>query len=252
MKGSDFLASLPPDSTPEREALIVAACAQGLALPIHWVALTCFYNEHKCVFRVAADVVAIGEPDDWVRVPSSSRGAQRIADALGGCVPTSRVSDLAYANATIRLTPHPQNADAQMMRTDRFVQHHQAIEAERARVAPDQGGAPPEVLHGTVGKDWILSPRLLRFPSQGVNYGWHDQRRGVRGSPIQARGPVTTRPFHEATYTDYSQWSPRLVHPMVTVDGEQRSYAAVLADGELCHLLSDEGPILGEGRVPGV
>ena len=48
--------------------------------------------------------------------------------------------------------------------------------------------------------------------------------------------------IHEASYADYSH-GIRLVNQTVNVDGVDMPISQVLADPQLSHLLSDEGPI---------
>jgi hypothetical protein len=173
-----------------------------------------------------------------VRVAVCALTAQRLADLYGALLPTSRVSDLAWQQAAVRLDPLTQVADAHMADTSRFVAHSEAL----ARAIAGRLG-----LAATVGKDWIASPRALRWPGWAVNYGWHARS----GTPIQGLGRPDAKPFHDVHHVDYSQWAPRLVQPVVEVDGEPHPFAQLAADPALCALVSSEGPIASMRCYPG-
>jgi hypothetical protein len=102
-----------------------------------------------CSGNVAA-VASAPRDRPWLSYPPDT--AQRIADTLGVLLPTDRITDLAHAQADVRLTPHPQAPVTAT--TEAMLQHHAAIEAER-------GGR--EGLLSTIGKDWILGSEL--FPA---------------------------------------------------------------------------------------
>jgi hypothetical protein len=92
------------------------------------------------------------------------------------------------------------------------------------------------------GKHWVLTNRLLTKPAgTAANYGWYDP-----GAPyVSASGHKmwqTLGTKHNSQHTDYSQiFQP--VYEDMAVDGILRKVWDVLADPELCHLISSEGPI---------
>src|SRR5690242_13947222 len=132
MKATEFLRTLPERPTREREALILEAVRNGHHLPIRWAPVYSYAAGQEAVLEVAEDALAIGEPDDWVRVTVSHTTAQQIADILDLALPTTRISNLAYSQAAVRVSPCIQKPDARMAYTSRMVQHHRAIEAKRA------------------------------------------------------------------------------------------------------------------------
>jgi hypothetical protein len=241
-----------------REQLVLEAVNAGLALPIGWAPLATSAGAHTGTIFVATDTLRFGVPGpnadprdwDWVRVAVTPDTAQRIADALDVLLPTDRIADLTHAQAEVRLTPHTQ--DPVTATTAAMLEHHGAIEAERAG---------REGLLSTIGKDWILGPEL--FPATApshplgkdgaINYGWHTV------GPVTAEGPYQGRPGvilwqqrgfrHNRRHVDYSQWIPRFVHRRMRVDGRTIATAEVMMSPELAGLVSDQGPLL-ETRYP--
>jgi hypothetical protein len=262
MRGSDFLRALPAGgdarSIIAREELVLEAVNAGVALPIVWAPLTTSAGAHTGTVFVARDTLRFGVPGpnadssdwDWVRVAVTPDAAQRIADALGVLLPTDKIADLAHAQAGVRLTPHTQRPVTAT--TAAMLQHHAAIEAERAG---------REGLLSTIGKEWILGPEL--FPALcpahplgiegAINYGWHTVGPVTPEGPYQGRPGMIlwqTRGFrHNRRHVDYSQWAPRAVHPRMRVDGQNVATADVMTSPELAGLVSYHGPLL-ETRYP--
>ena len=177
------------------------------------------------VVLVMPDYLAVGSDEDWLRVPLTCVAAQRLADAWGLQIPTTKVVDAAWKQAALQLTPSPLPAGPDMGSNAYIAKHQKLIEEQR-------GDAPHDLTAGQK-KDVVVSNRMASHPSSVAIYGWH----GRDGVPIQ---PLSTA--HEKAYTDYSH-GIRLVGGTVRVDGEDRPFADVVADSALASLLSDEGPI---------
>jgi hypothetical protein len=178
---------------------------------------------------VLPDYLSVGSDNDFLRVPMGLDTALSVAARFGATLPTRRMVDLIYRQATVRLVPRPLPAGDQM-RTIGYVRRHQALVQEQYEAA----GAVPGALIAGHKKDLVLTDRLWSQPGRVAIYGWH---RDV-GAPIQ---PLST--VHGARYADYSH-GVRLVSNVVWVDGERRSIFDVLADKRLAPLLSDEGPLV--------
>ncbi len=189
------------------------------------------WNGHRVEFRVMPDYLAIGSNADHVRIPMGSRAAQRVADAFGMALPTRKMVDAIYAQATVRLAPRPMTPTSAMISVDYFTRHNATIQGQLA-------GRPPGDLIAGHKKDVVISKLLATRPDRVAIYGWHT----AVGKPIQ---PLST--VHEHSYADYSH-GIRLVDRTVIVDGRARDYADVLADPALAGLLSDEGTI--SARIP--
>jgi N-acetyl-anhydromuramyl-L-alanine amidase AmpD len=235
MKTSEFLDTLSGLSGKARERFVLQTIRGGAALPIRWCELSSYAGGHQAVLRVAEDALAVGTQEDWVRVTMCHSTAQLVADSLNARLPTSRISNLVHAQAEVRLKPCLQKPDAQMASAARMLQHHQAVERQRS----GRSG-----LVSTVGKDWVLTNRLVGNPLHAANYGWHDHSapNGVVWQTVGLR--------HDRFHVDYSQ-VVRLVHNEVLVDGAPMPFDDVLVHPELCTLLSSEGR-MQITRHPGV
>lgn len=226
MKGSTFLAALPEAPGHAREQAILAAVKAG-ATYVPWTTLISTWEGHHAQITVSADVLALGNAEDWVRVSLSHTTAQHIADFFQALLPTTRISDLLFQQAQVRLTPCLQSPDAAMAATSRMLRHHEEVEGKR------QGRTG---LVSTVGKDWVVTNRLQGHPERAANYGWHDAG-APHGTLWQPLGLAHNR-FH----VDYSQ-VVRLVKRSMRVDGVNHDMVDVLRDPTLAGLVSDEGVI---------
>jgi hypothetical protein len=179
-------------------------------------------------YHVMPDYLAIGSNQDFVRIPMDPLTAQRLAERFGATLPTRRMVDQVYQQATVKLTPSPLPAGPQMMSNDYYRRHEDAVERQRQGLQ-----APLGELTAGDKKDVIISNAIAQHPGKVIIYGWHQPN----GKPIQ---PLSW--IHENTYADYSH-GIRLVAGTMTVDGREVPVADVLADPQLAGLLSDEGPI---------
>lgn len=226
LTGSLFLEETNALSRAAREGAIYDAIASG-AVPSFaraFAEVMLAHTGHAGVVRVSADYAAIGVDDDFVRIPMSPITAQRLADELGYVLPTKKLVDAIYAAAVVKLAPSPLPPGPQMMSNDYYQRHHEAIEKQRA--------GRPGLIAGHK-KDVVVTNRLVSRPDRVAIYGWHQRD----GRPIQPLSLV-----HEAGYADYSH-GVRFVRGTMVVDGQERAFAEVARDPDLCGLLSDEGPI---------
>ena len=215
---------------------------------------------HHAEFRVMPDYLAVGSDHDFVRVPLTPMSARRIGDAFGCTLPTRKMVDTIYAQATIKLEPHPMTEEREAIPT--FVEHNRIIEQQRTEwqarqtettsstTAEAEIGTEPFAKSGTLSpsesiskstadltlliagikKDVVQTPLLLTRPDRVAIYGWHK----LDGKPIQ---PLTT--IHRNTYVDYSH-GIRLILRTLTIDGKPTTIEAVLQNPDLRDLLSDE------------
>jgi hypothetical protein len=255
---NDTIKPLPVPACPEREFAIIDAIKAGLFAPVQWSAIRCTAGQHSGILYVATDALMVRckidrkvddgwvietpylgstpddatELDELLRVTVCHDSAQRIADIMGAMLPTKLISDLAFKNATVKITPCLQPPDAGMANTSRMLRHHREVEAKRNGA----GG-----LISTVGKDWINTNKLEGRPDRAANYGWHRSD----GTVWQGVGLAHNR-FH----VDYSQ-VVRLVCSTMLVDGVPMAVADVAKSRELAAMISDEG-VLRVVRHPGV
>jgi hypothetical protein len=175
---------------------------------------------------VMKDYLAVGDDDDFVRVPMSPVTAQRVADAFGFSLPTARIVDEIYRAASIRLPPYPFRPSDAMVTTEEFLRHDRVIRFQLNNDTPD------ELIAGHK-KDVVLSNQLNDRPQKVAIYGWHQ----VSGLPIQ---PLST--VHGNWYADYSH-GIRLISGMLLIDDRPLPLAEVLQDAELAPVVSYEGAL---------
>lgn len=232
--GSEFVAGLGGAGDAERDAAVREALVAGNVpeflrrlRPVVVRRALAGGIPHALTLCVMPDYLAVGDDDDFVRVPLGLPSALAVAARFGLVLPTRRIVDLVYRAAAVRLAPLPLPA-GDAMRTIGYVWRHQLlVEAERHAI-----GARVGELTAGQKKDLVLTPRLRQFPGRVAIYGWHR----ADGLPIQ---PLST--VHGERYADYSH-GVRLVGERVWIDGAPRSIFDVLADPVLAPLVSDEGP----------
>ena len=178
---------------------------------------------YRAVFYVSPDYISIGRNDDFARVPLTPMAAQLLADRFNCFLPTKKMVDIIYEQATVKLAPVPMFAYRDSSVT--MWQHHLIIEGQR------QGH---KGLIAGIKKDVVSSTKMLKEPMQDrvAIYGWHL----LDGKPIQ---PLYTR--HVNWYTDYSH-GIRLVYRTIKINGREMDYSSVLTHPIYHRLLSDEGP----------
>jgi hypothetical protein len=220
-------------SEDEREAAIAGELLAGnippflrRLVPIRVTGRTPAGQTVRVTFCALPDYLAIGSDQDFLLVPMRLQTALVVAGYYGFLLPTTKMVDAIYEQASLRLAPQPLPAGAQMRSTGYYWRHNQLIAEQRSRL-----GVSPGVLTAGDKKDLVLTNRLWRSPQPLAIYGWH---RAI-STPIQ---PLST--VHGARYVDYSH-GVRLVAPVAYVDGEPKALADVLQDTQLAPVLSEEG-----------
>ncbi|MCI0434508.1 MAG: hypothetical protein L0271_12840 [Gemmatimonadetes bacterium] len=191
-------------------------------------------REHDVTFWVTPDYLAVGSDTDAFLVPLSPRTAQRIADLVGGSLPTPPMVDAIWAAASVRLVPIRLNRDDSTRTVAYFERHDRLVHAQRML-----HDVPPGTFVAGHKLDVVLSARLSGNPGNVAVYGWHFPD----GQPIQNLS--TALPESRVGYSH----GIRIVHPGILVDGVSMDLLDVLRDPELAPLLSDDGPI-AEPRYP--
>ncbi|MBC7850147.1 MAG: hypothetical protein H7Y31_10450 [Chitinophagaceae bacterium] len=175
----------------------------------------------KAVYYVSPDYLSIGSDADWARIPLTPMTAQRIADTFQCFLPTRKMVDDIYSQATIKLEPVPlyANRDSALI----FWHHHLIIEGQRKN---------RKGLTAGIKKDVVISEKVSADPKPNrvAIYGWHK----LDGKAIQ---PLYTG--HVNWYVDYSH-GIRLVYRKIKIDNRWMDYKEVLKDPVLRKLLCDE------------
>lgn len=237
VSGSEFVSQIASLDRLARDAAILREIAQGNVPQFSRkfvkiaVRLEIDGKEHALEYSVAPDYLAVGSDADFFLAPLSPGAAQKAADSLDCLLPTRKMVDQIYAAAEVKLAPSPIPPSPAMTTAPVFEDHNRTIQAQRAAT-----NAPLGALIAGHKKDVVITPRLAESRGKVAIYGWHKPD----GKPIQ---PLYLG--HGASHVDYSH-GIRLVSRHATLDGKPARLEEVLADPNLCVLLSDEGPI----RVP--
>ncbi len=238
--GSEFIATLASASGGARDAEIAREIMSGNVpkflrnlVPVTFTGTLGDGRRTDITICVTPDYLALGSNADYVRVPLGLSAAGQIAEHFDMMLPTTRMVDAIYTQASVRLSPQPMPPGAQMSSTPYFLRHNATVENQRLST------------NGTLGllvsghkKDLVLTNRLASAPGRVAIYGWH--RRS--GSPIQ---PLST--VHGAGYADYSH-GIRLVSQTAYVDGRAVDLQALLQDRQYARFLNSDG-IVGQGAI---
>jgi hypothetical protein len=177
---------------------------------------------------VTPDYLAIGSDEDFLRIPLSYPSAVAAAQAFDCVLPTRKIVDAVYKQATCHLKPDPLPPGPKMRSSEYYLKHREMIRAQRKAA----GCAPGELVSGHK-KDIVLTNRLNDKPGRIAIYGWHKKN----SEPIQ---PLST--VHGERYADYSH-GVRLIYKTVWINGQPRSILEVLQDPRLADVLTYEGLI---------
>ncbi len=174
----------------------------------------------------APDYLAIGSDEDFLLMPMRLATALSAAAEYGFTLPTPRLVDAIYAQASAHFAPQPLPAGDEMRSTEYLLTHNDLIATQRSVL-----GAPLGSLIAGDKKDLVLTNRLRSHLDRVAIYGWHT----VDGRPIQGLSTV-----HGWRYADYSHGA-RLISTRVFIDGEPRSIFELMQDSRFAAALSDEG-----------
>ncbi len=176
----------------------------------------------RLTFWAAPDYLAVGSDEDYFLVPLSPRTSQRIADLVGGSLPTSRMVDAIWASARARLVPIRFPPDEHRMTVRYFERHDRLVQAQRRLQ-----NVRPGVLVAGHKLDVVLATADPGGQKVVALYGWHHQA----GVPIQPLVPILL------DREPHFSMGVRLVDRTVLVDGVRRDLHDILEDFELAALL---------------
>jgi hypothetical protein len=233
--GSQFVAAYADKGFSAWERAAVELAKSGGLVDWPLVPVTVVDGPHILVYFVASDVLSVGTPEDFVRLPLTPRVAQEIANLKGMLLPTPLMDYQIWRASSVKLERLPMvpNKYADLRQ---YADHSRRIDAQINRRSGLVSGHK---------KDIVVSS-LLR-PGKVIIHGWYKPGPDV----FDDRSPWTTpdrqpqqvhSDAHGADYVDYSH-GVRLVAPIVTIDGVNHNLENVLRDSRLAPLLSHEGAI---------
>ena len=231
-------------SRDERDAIIRQRIASG-QFEVTWLPVTSSAKGHTGVFQVMADALKM----DGVRINVSATLEQQIADRLGASLQTPKLCDLRFMQRNTTLLPMPRPI---ALDTKSMIDQSLKLDAAIAK----QGGARGII--ATVGKDWVISNQLAKYPNgnKAENFGWHFVGDSFGGQKWESAVTPPLRVIqgqgwaHDPSHVDYSQVCV-LVKRECTVDGVTRDIRDVMQDPELSWLVSHDGR-MSITRQPGV
>lgn len=184
---------------------------------------------HKVEMWVLPDYLAVGNDQDFVRMPMGPLAAQRVADSLYCSLPTTFLSDRIdeVSEGRIEIFPFRPVGDRNMKPLC-FEDSNNAINA----LMRSKGLKFGQFVSG-LKKDVVLTTRLENEPEYYRHvaiYGWFHPD----GHPQQ---PLFIR--HGNFYSDYSH-GIRLIYRTIKIDGKEYDLRAVLEDPFLFRLVSKE------------
>jgi hypothetical protein len=175
----------------------------------------------RAEYFVSPDYLSVGSDADFARIPLTPMTAQQIADSFQCFLPTRKMVNDIYRQATVKPEPVPllDHRDSALM----FWHHHLIIEGQRRG---------RKGLIAGIKKDVVISGKIARDtrPDRVAIYGWHKPD----GLPIQ---PLYTG--HVNWYVDYSH-GIRLAYRKIKVNGKWMDYKEVLQHPVYKSLLCDE------------
>jgi len=179
-------------------------------------------------YEVLPDYLAIGCDTNFCRIPMGPITGQKIANQFGCLLPTRKLVDNIYKNASVKLKPVSYLPKENHNETiEKFIKHNDAINKQLYEL-----NIKPGQLISGIKKDVIISNKLSD-PNRNQHvtiYGWH-RLNGRRIQPIYNG--------HHDVYVDYSH-GIRLIKNEIFVDGNPFSVHEILKDSVLFKLISDE------------
>ena len=187
---------------------------------------------YEVTYYVLPDYLAVGSDSDYFLMPMTPVLAQKICNWLGFTMPTRKMVDQIWSQATVQLAPAPIPPSPEMTTIPVMYDHNQMVWSQRQEVIADH---PLGELVGGTKKDVVISKTIYGNPppNRVVIYGWHYQN----GTPIQ---PLYSG--HSETYADYSH-GIRLVQDSIMINDQPSKITTTLQNDSLHILFSDEGRI---------
>ena len=235
--GSKFMEDILGTTFQQREPHILTEFLNGNIPDIsrNFITLTSIFkdangSDHTVEYDVMTDYLSIGTNEDYCRIPMGPSTAQKIADAYGCILTTTKLCDDIWQHASVHLDPIPYYPVADNnSQVYKFIEHNTDINAAR-EVA---GGTIHELIAG-IKKDVVICNGIKTKPGYVAIYGWH-YLTGVRIQPLYMG--------HVDWYVDYSH-GIRLLNSVVRVDGVPMSAYDILQDPVLYKLLSNENGVM--------
>jgi len=244
-------------SDPAYEALVLDAVKNGQA-QVTFTPITSSYKNHTATFYVTSTPIKI----DGFYPGMGARIMQRVADILECTFLTARLSDLAYMQRAVTVTP----ITLGMMHLTTNEMMFVSTMRTNSKMLDDalvKAGYSGGLFFGP-GKPWIIDNQLASYPGKAENYGQYvPQPGGTTWLGVKVAKTVSEPsigviqgywwpPFHGTDQDDYVGIAQGLLSRYCIVDGTPRDTVDVMSDPELCGLMVHDGKPLLVGRQPGI
>lgn len=239
MNENEWLNNLPNLPGPTRDKMILQAAESGL-LKSEWSIVKSSLPDYEAIFSVTSDALHIVlENGSKFRPPCSAQLQQKCAEVFTASLPTPKIMDMSYVQASIKLDCVSLAAGAKMSTVDYSKLYNQEFEKRRAG---------REGLIRDAGKSWVLSNRLGESKNIAINHGFYSKSGSSISGGVKLYQSVGGR--HNFLHTDYSQLI-QLVSSQCLLNNETVEIVDLMKHPVLCKLLSYEG-ILRYTKQPGV
>lgn len=225
LSGSEFLAQTTNLTKEQRELAILEELRSGnlpsflrTLKPVRLASRNAAGEEHTGIVWVTPDYLAIGNDEDFVRIPMTLAVAEQLARDFGYVLPTRKLVDAIYEQADIRLTPQPLPYGPSMETNEFYARSQALIESEFAGL-----GLSRDLLVAGHKKDLVIGLGLWWPARRILIYGWHMPD----SNPIQ---PLSNA--HLPNYADYSH-GVRLVARTAILDDQIVDFADVVSQKSL-------------------
>ncbi len=238
LNGSEFAQLVWDFSLTDRENEIYAQIMSGNIPDFQRNLVPVNFNQnvgdvnYQVTYYVLPDYAAIGSDSNYFLIPMTPILAQKLCNNLQSTLPTRKMVNQIWSNATVKLAPAPISPSPAMTTVPVFWEHNQIVWQQRQALI--QSHPLGELVAGNK-KDVVISNLIYGNPppNRVVIYGWHYQN----GTPIQ---PLYSG--HSESYVDYSH-GIRLVLDSIVLNGQPASIKSVLQNDSIHTLFSDEGRI---------
>lgn len=234
MNGSEWLAKLPNLPGPTRDKMVLQAVESGLAYT-GWSEVHSSIDGHDATFFICDDAFRVLLDDGTqFRFQVSAKLAQQCADITRSSLPTAKVMDLSYQQATVKLTATLLSAKPAMVTTEYSKLFNKELEKKRAG------------RHGLIrdcGKAWIISNKMRKGTNVAVNHGFYDPKAMYINPMSGLKMWQNKGAAHDSAHTDYSQ-TLILMSSFCLLDGQSVPVVELMVHPVFCKLISDEGKLL--------
>jgi len=164
--------------------------------------------------------------EDGVRLPATAAEMQQIADLLFCMLPTPKVLDLVWTQASVRFDPVVNLGPGRIVAEQDILAVHDAVEKKLAAA----GGGPARGIVASVGKYWVVCNRLAvpgKFGrNTACNYGWHSSGGRYRAVTPGLKVWQSEGTQHPDSHIDPSQ-VVRLVYRMARLARKDGSWKRI-------------------------